>query len=105
MATQTAAALPDLDMSTSVPIQAPAAQSSALPDLDMSTSVPLNQQTSAASVSPDQTPGLDRAWSAVKTETAPLVDVAKSVVTPPQDHKEQIAHAVGGLPALQTYRA
>jgi len=41
MATQTTAALPDLDLSTSVPVSpTPAAQSSALPELDMSTSVP-----------------------------------------------------------------
>jgi hypothetical protein len=42
MATQTATtALPDLDLSTSVPVSpTPAAQSSALPELDMSTSVP-----------------------------------------------------------------
>ena len=43
MATQTATtALPDLDLSTSVPVSStPAAQSPALPELDMSTSVPV----------------------------------------------------------------
>lgn len=43
MATQTATtALPDLDLSTSVPVSpTPAAQSPALPELDMSTSVPV----------------------------------------------------------------
>jgi hypothetical protein len=74
----------------------------------MSTSVPLNSPTPATSAppaSPDQAPIWDRAVGALKTEVAPILDIAKSVVTPPQDHKELIAHAVGGLPALETYRA
>lgn len=34
----------------------------------------------------------------------PVKSVVSSVVTPPEDHKEQIAHAVAGTPGLQLYR-
>jgi hypothetical protein len=34
----------------------------------------------------------------------PAASVLKSVVTPPEDHKEAIAHMAAGVPGLQLYR-
>jgi hypothetical protein len=69
----------------------------------MSKATPIAGATDTST--PDQTPALDRAASAVKTETAPQVNVAKSIVKPPQDHKEELASMFGGPMGLQAYRA
>jgi hypothetical protein len=101
--TPASAPAPLFDMSKAQPV---AAQTSPVPAtgqplFDMSKAQPLSQ--------PEQPSIISRAATGVgqslnQNFVEPVKAIAQSVVTPPEDHKEQIVHSVGGTPALQLYR-
>lgn len=91
---------------TAQPVQPSPTQSGNPVKLDFSTLQPIGSQPSVPPQPSEEQPGvLNRAWNAVKSEVAPIIDIGESVVTPPQDHKEELALTFGGPTALQAYRA